>query len=190
MDLIHAATALPEAVLLPLGVWFFAIACFYLYRGLFAEQVKAVYGYSDLENEVGHGLCALAMVPMLAPMLLPIPNPIWTVALGVAAVYFFARALTWGKRVGYATKWWWDWAHVGMLAGMAFMYSGLSIAPLAVLFGVFWMWLTAYYLYELAHDLKSRNVFYIGSDLAHATMGGVMLAMTFAPSLFMAHMSM
>lgn len=190
MDLINASAALPEAVLLPLAVWFFGAACFYLYRGLFPEAVKSVYGYSDLENEVGHGLCALAMVPMLAPMLLPIPNLVWTILLGLGCAYFTARALTWGKRVSYATKWWWDWAHVGMLGGMAVMYAGITFAPLTALLSLFWLWLLGYYLYELSHDLKSRNIFYIGSDLTHATMGGVMFVMSVAPSLFMSHMSM
>lgn len=190
MDLINVTAALPESVLLPFAVWFFGVACFYLYRGLFPEAVKAVYGYSDLENEFGHGLCALAMVPMLAPMLLPIPNLVFTVALSVTALYFTARALTWGKRVPYATRWWWDWAHVGMLGGMAVMYAGVHFTPLTVGLSLFWLWLTGYYIYEFCHDFKSRSLFYIGSDLAHATMGGVMLVMSIAPSLFMAHMSM
>lgn len=190
MDLINATSGLSEAVLLPLGVWFFAASGFYLYRALFPEHVKGAYGYSDLENEIGHGLCALAMVPMLAPMLLPIPTIAWTVMLSAGFVWFTLRALNLGKRVGYATRWWWDWAHVGMLGGMALMYAGVNWAPLSIALAVFWTWLAGYYLYELVHDLKSRNPFFIGSDLVHATMGGVMLLMTVAPSLFMGGMSM
>jgi hypothetical protein len=180
----------PEWLLLALAVWFFAGSGFYLFRTLFADSVKKVYGYFDLENEVGHGLCLLGMVTMLAPTLLPISATIWTFVLAAASLWFTARALTWGKRVPYATKWWWDWAHVVMLSGMAIMFAGVTTFWLTVPLGIFWTWLFGYYSYELVHDVKSRKTFYIGSDLAHASMGLVMLLMTAMPSYFMAHMAM
>ncbi len=191
MNLFPHASALPEAILLPLALWFFAGAAFYLYRALFPEQVRAVYGYADLENEIGHGICALAMVSMLAPMFLPIPALVWTILLAVGALWFTARALTWGKRVPYAAKWWWDWAHVGMLAGMALMFAGITTPIISVPLALFWLWFSGYYAYELVHDARSGNKLYIGSDLVHGSMGVVMLLMTIAPSLFtMSGMSM
>lgn len=168
-----------------LAALFAAGGLFYVYRLLRPSHVQATYGYHDWENEVGHGLCMLGMVTMLSPALLPIPAIVWTWVLGVAAAWFTARALTWGKKVGYATKWWWDWAHVLMLTGMATMYAGFSPIWLNVPFGIFWAWLGGYYLYELAHDLRSRKTLYIGSDIAHSAMGIVMLLMVLFPAAMM-----
>jgi len=190
MNMNLAASALPEAVLLPLAIWFFAGAGFYFYRILFAEHVRSVYGYFDLEVEIGHGLCALAMVTMISPMLLPVPFLLWTVILGTGFVWFVVRAITWGRRVSYATRWWWDWAHVGMLGGMALSFAGIGAVWLTWPLAGFWAWLAAYYTYELFHDAKTGNKLYIGSDLVHASMGAAMFAMTMVPSLFMGDMPM
>lgn len=181
---------LPDWVLLSLAVWFFAGACFYLYRLLFAKEVRAVYGYWDIENEIGHGICMLAMVTMLAPMLLPIPFMVWAGLLGAACLWFLARAVFWGRKVSYPTKWWWDWAHVAMLAGMAIMFAGVSFPLLTYVTGAFWLWFAGYYAYETYHDAKTRKLLYIGSDLAHVSMGVMMFVMTVAPGLFMGHMAM
>ena len=181
--------ALPEWALLTLAVGFLAGACFYLYRLLFPKHVKAVYGYYDVENEAGHGLCMLAMTTMLAPHLLPIPFRVWSVILGAAALWFFVRALTWGKQVPGA-RWWGDWAHVGMLAGMGMMFTGANVPFLAVAQGAFWLWFSVYYVFETYRDSRARKPLYLGSDVSHLSMGVMMLAMTVAPGLFMAHMAM
>lgn len=181
---------LPDWALTAFSLWFFAGTVFYLYRILFADRVRAVYGYWDIENELGHGICMLAMVTMLAPMLLPVPFALWAWVLGAGAVWFTARALTWGKRVSYPNKWWWDWAHVGMLGGMALMFSGASFPYMVWISGAFWLWFTGYYVYSTIHDLPSRRVLYLGSDLAHMTMGAMMFTMTVWPELFMGHMAM
>lgn len=180
---------LPEWALLSLALWFFSGSCLYLYRLLFPKQVSAVYGYWDWQNEVGHGICMLAMVTMTAPMLLPVPFLVWAGALGLAALGFVARALTWGRRLSY-NKSWWDWTHVGMLGGMALMFSGLSFPVLTFITGAFWLWFSLHYVRETWRDSRSGKALYIGSDLSHLSMGIVMFAMTVAPSLFMGHMSM
>ncbi|MBY0552683.1 MAG: hypothetical protein K2W95_35700, partial [Candidatus Obscuribacterales bacterium] len=60
----------PEWLLYSLAALFLCGACFYLYRIVFSKRVKAHYGYIDIENEIGHGLCMAGMVTMLAPALL------------------------------------------------------------------------------------------------------------------------
>jgi hypothetical protein len=180
---------LPQWVLLTLAVWFFAGACFYLYRLLFAKEVRAVYGYWDIENEIGHGVCMLGMVTMLTPMLLPIPFLAWAWLLGAGAVWFFVRAIFWGRKLSY-NKWWWDWAHVAMLGGMALMFAGIMHPLLTLVAGAFWLWFGGYYAYQTYHDAKTGKPLYIGSDLAHMSMGVVMFLMTVAPGLFMGHMVM
>lgn len=168
-----------------LAALFAAGGLFYVYRLLRPKHVQATYGYTDWQNEIGHGLCMFGMVTMLSPVLLPIPALVWTWVLGAGAVFFTVRALTWGKRVGYATKWWWDWAHVLMLGGMATMYAGFAPLWLNIPFGIFWAWLGAYYLYQLAHDLRTGKLLYVGSDVAHAAMGIVMLLMVLFPAAMM-----
>lgn len=175
----------PEWVLLALALWFFAASGFYLYRILFAQNVRSVYGYWDIENEIGHGICMLGMVTMLAPTLLPVPALVWAGILGAAALWFVARAVSWGRRLSYPTKWWWDWAHVGMLGGMAMMFAGFGSPLWTWLTGAFWLWFAAYYAYSTYHDAPSGKLLYIGSDLAHLSMGVVMFIMTIFPALLM-----
>lgn len=175
----------PEWSLFALASLFLAGSLFYTYRLVRASQVRSVYGYFDWENEVGHGLCMLGMVTMLSPSLLPIPAVVWAGTFGLAFLWFLARALTWGKRVSYPTRWWWDWAHVAMLGGMGLMYANVTTVWLNAPLAVFWLWLGGYYLYELKQDLPSGKLLYIGSDLAHSLMGFVMLLMTLFPSTFM-----
>lgn len=182
-------SGLPEWALLSLAVLFLGGAGFYLYRLLFPGQVRAVYGFSDPENDVGHGVCMLAMVTMLAPDLLPVPFLLWAVVLGAGSLWFIARALTWGTRFP-GTRWWWDWAHVGMLAGMAVMFSCVDIAQMAWITAAFWLWFAAYYAYATYRDSRAREPLHLGSDLSHLGMGVTMFAMTVAPDLFMAPMSM
>lgn len=189
LSTITTAGMLPEWSLLALAVWFFAGSGFYLYRLLFPAHVQSVYGYWDWQNEVGHGICMLAMVTMLSPMLLPVPFTVWAGVLGLAAVGFVARGLTWGRKLAY-NKAWWDWAHVGMLGGMAIMFAGISHPVVTVVTGAFWLWFSLYYAYETWVDARSGQALYIGSDVSHFSMGVVMLAMTVAPTAFMGHMSM
>jgi thioredoxin 1 len=182
----HSASFVaPDWLLFGLAALFLAGALFYLYRLLRPSHVRSVYGYFDWENEIGHGLCLLGMVTMLAPSLLPIPAMAWAAILGLGTLWFTARALTWGKRVTYPAKWWWDWAHVAMLGGMALMYTNVTTLWVTLPLGVFWLWLGGYYLYELTHDIRGGKGLYIGSDLAHSLMGFVMLLMTLFPAAFM-----
>jgi hypothetical protein len=180
---------LPEWALLTLAVAFLIGSGFYLYRLLFPARMRTAYGYADPENEVGHGACMLAMVTMLAPDLLPVPSGIWAAALGGGAIWFFARALTWGKRFP-GTRWWWDWAHVGMLAGMAAMFTGADLRRLTPIVAAFWLWFALYYAGATYRDSRAGRPLHLGSDVSHMSMGAVMLAMTVAPGLFMSHPGM
>jgi hypothetical protein len=185
----------PAWVLNSLTAFFSAGFLFYMYRLLRPQTVKSVYKYTDWQNEIGHGLCMLSMAAMLAPSLLPISSAAWTWILGIGAAFFTCRALTWGRTLWY-NKWWYDWAHVGMLGGMAIMFHPLDLGPLlAPLFlfaqQAFWSFFFFYYAYELSHDIKAGEALYIGSDLSHLTMGLAMFVMVTWPMALMPnhHMS-
>ena len=65
-DAMGGALVAPEWLILSLSALFALGAAFYLYRLFFRDQVRAATGYSDWENEVGHGLCMLAMAGAMA----------------------------------------------------------------------------------------------------------------------------
>lgn len=176
----------PAWLIYTLGALFAAGAFIYLYRLLNAAAVKKVYGYHDWENEVGHGLCMASMAAMLAPVWLQLPAMFWTVTLSAGALWFLARALTWGRRLAHNKVWWWDWAHVGMLGGMALMYYPLALGSwFTGLQVVFWLWFSSYYAYETYHELKEPKLLYMQSNLSHLLMGVVMLIMTLWPMALM-----
>lgn len=175
----------PEWFVFSLAAVFFAGACFYLYRLFAVTAVKKAYGYHDWENEIGHGICMLAMASSLAPAAFKLPTVFWTVSLSAGAVWFTARALTWGRKLPY-NKAWWDWAHVGMLGGMALMFHPLNLGSwFTGLQIAFWLWFSGLYAYETYHELKAPKAFSLGSNLSHLLMGVVMLVMTLWPMALM-----
>jgi thioredoxin 1 len=176
----------PAWLIYTLGALFAAGALVYLYRLFNVSAVKKVYGYHDWENEIGHGLCMASMAAMLAPAALQLPAIFWTVTLSAGAVWFFARALTWGRKLAHNKVWWWDWAHVGMLSGMALMFHPLDLGAWFVGLQVaFWLWFSSYYAYETYHELKEPKLLYVQSNLSHLLMGVVMLIMTLWPMALM-----
>jgi len=164
---------------------FFAGGLFYYYRLVKPDSVKSVYGYYDWQNEVGHGLCLLAMASALAPPLWQLPAPLWATILSLAALFFLVRACTFGRKLPY-NKWWWDWAHVGMLGSMAMMFLPVDTGLFSYALEAFWLWFAVYYIWSLVHDLPEPKVYYVGSDLSHLAMGIVMFIMTAFPMVLMA----
>ncbi|HEY9755086.1 MAG TPA: DUF5134 domain-containing protein [Oculatellaceae cyanobacterium] len=188
----HSAFALPEWALFLLAVGFLAGTCFYLYRVLFAARIKAHYGYYDLENELGHGICVTAMVTMLSPSVLPVAPTVWIWVLGGGAVWFLVRTFTWGRKLAH-TRILWDLIHVAMLGFMALMYAGVTSLLVTVLATAFWIYFIGYaalWAYMTRKDGQSTSFLEFGSDLAHIAMGVVMLLMTLFPSMFMPAMMM
>ncbi len=184
----HNMNTSPEWLLFALAGFFFAGFAFYIYRLFAAAKVKSVYGYADWENEIGHGICMLSMASMLAPALLPISASAWTLTLCFGCAWFLLRAITYGRSLPY-NVWWWDWAHVGMLGGMALMFHPVDLGAWFVyLQQAFWLWFAGYYTYELYHDLKSPKLFYLGSDISHLSMGVAMFIMTTWPMALMPNM--
>jgi thioredoxin 1 len=176
----------PAWLIYSLGAVFFAGFCFYLYRLLNPSAVKKVYGYHDWENEVGHGLCMLSMAAMLAPAWLQLPAALWVGLLSAGAGWFLLRALTWGRKLAHNKVWWWDWAHVGMLSGMALMFHPLNLgAWFTWLQLAFWLWFASYYAYETYHELKEPKFLYMQSNVSHLLMGVVMFIMTMWPMALM-----
>ncbi len=178
----------PQWILIALSVWFFAGGAFYAYRLFIASPAQAVNGAWDIENEIGHGICMFAMVTMINPALLPVSFGIWAVILGLGALWFQVRTVTWGLgRLN--NKWWWDETHVGMLGFMALMFAGVSSTTLTISAAAFWIYFfsyAAYYSYDLRRGGYRHNWLEVGSDLAHITMGIAMLIMTCWPGVLMA----
>jgi hypothetical protein len=168
-----------------LSAAFFAGALFYLYRLLRPATVRKAYGYYDWQNEIGHGICMLAMAFAMAPPAVQLPSQFWAATLMTFGLFFLARAVTWGRRLPY-NKWWWDWAHCGMLLGMALMFLPINVGYFSYVLDAFWLWFAGYYVYSLCHDLQEPDKLYIGSDLSHLAMGAVMFIMTVAPMALMA----
>lgn len=180
----HVLTA-PSWVIFSLSALFGAGFLFYLYRLLFRDTVRAALGYSDWENEVGHGLCMLAMASAMAPVFLQLPPMLLVGSLAVTGVWFIVRALTWGKTLTY-NKAWYDWVHVGMLFGMALMFLHVNLGVwFTALLLAFWGWFTAYYAYQVFLDMKNPRFFSVGADFAHFAMGAVMFLMTLFPGMLM-----
>lgn len=180
----HVLTA-PSWVIFGLSALFGAGFLFYLYRLLFRDTVRAALGYSDWENEVGHGLCMLAMASAMAPVFLQLPVMLLVGSLAVTGVWFIVRALTWGKTLTY-NKAWYDWVHVGMLFGMALMFLHVNLGVwFTALLLAFWGWFTGYYAYQVFQDMKNPKFFSVGADFAHFAMGAVMFLMTLFPGMLM-----
>lgn len=133
---------LPEWSLCIVAVLFFAGACFYLYRLLHPDTVRAVYGWTDWENEIGHGICMLAMSSAVAPRFLQHPAFFWAITLSFSAAWFLVRKLTWGRQLSY-NKQWWDSALVGMLAWAAIRLPA-SFWAIILLFGAGWFFVRAF----------------------------------------------
>lgn len=189
MNHLHdTALSAPEWLLFGLAALFLAGGGFYLYRVLFHKRVKAHYGYFDIENEIGHGLCMTAMASMLAPSLLPVSFITWAWILGLGAGWFLLRTFTWGLRLSY--NWYaWDLIHVAMLGFMALMFTGVAL-PAIVAYGAaaFWVFFTgyaAYWAYMIRREGRPAGYLEFGSDSAHILMGVAMFVMTLWPSVLM-----
>ncbi len=177
----------PEWLLCCLSMLFLSGACFYLYRILFSSRVKAFYGYVDIENEIGHGLCMAGMATMLAPALLPISSTLWGWILAVASAWFLLRAFTWGLKLPH-NKIWWDLIHVGMLGLMSAMFFSISFTLLTYLASAFWVFFLSYAIYWAylsRRGGRSAGFLEFGSDLAHIAMGLSMFVMTVWPAALM-----
>lgn len=184
MNMPMGAYMAPLWLIYGLSAFFFAGTLFYLYRLVRPSVVRSTYGYYDWQNEIGHGVCMAAMAFSLAPPAVQLPSIFWAVTLFGAGAFFLVRAATWGRKLPY-NKWWWDWAHVGMLLGMSLMFLPVQVGAFAYVLDAFWLWFAAYYTYELVHDLMKPKALYVGSDISHLSMGVVMFIMTVAPMALM-----
>jgi hypothetical protein len=177
----------PGWLVTTLGVFFLAATAFYLYRLFFANHVKAAYGYWDWENEVGHGICTAAMASHLL-MFGPFSATTWALILYAGSAWFTVRAATWGRRVSYPTKWWWDWNHAAMFYGMALMFAPWNLGAWFTWLQIaYWGAFAVYYGIETVKDVPTGKPFSLGSNLSHFGMFVVMFVMTAFPSFLMAH---
>ncbi len=184
-----AASAAPEWLIASVGILFLGFAGFYLYRLFRPNMVKNAIGFFDWEGETGHFVCMLAMASHLASWLIPVPAIAWSWILGFGTLYYAARALTWGKRLSF-NKQWWDWTHSAMFLGMFTMFQTLPLNPLlTTIFNgamlLFWTWFSCYYVKDAVLDARAGKRLSFTSDLAHLSMGVVMLLMALFPAFMM-----
>ena len=178
----HGSAIVPEWASGTLAALFVAGAFFYLFRLLRPDVVRRRLGYWDWENEVGHGLCMLAMAAMLAPSFVPIPVLFWLLAFPVGAAWFIVRAFTWGRRLP-CNKVSNDLVHSGMLLGMFLMFQPLTLGAWFTIPQVaFWAWFAGHYIRELRMHGRTPVVLQLGSDACHLMMGAVMAGMIMFPA--------
>jgi hypothetical protein len=180
------AFTLPEWLLYSLGAFFLAGTVFYLMRLINGRKLQAVNGYFDPENEAWHMICLAGMAAMLAPIALQPPVLIWQILFLVGAGWYAIRARTWGKTIKY-NKQWYDWAHCGMLFGMWWMFASPITGTIPMVLNIaFWTWFSGYYVYQTLTDLRAKPTFWsLGQDIAHLSMGLVMIGMTAWPHAWM-----
>ena len=111
---------------------------------------------------------------------------IWQILFLVGAGWYAIRARTWGKTIKY-NKQWYDWAHCGMLFGMWWMFASPITGTIPMVLNIaFWTWFAGYYVYQTWVDLRAKPTFWsLGQDIAHLSMGVVMIAMTAWPHAWM-----
>jgi len=183
---------------------FVAIIIAYLLRStLLRHKVQQACGSFDLANELGHGFCAVLMVPMVVSNLMMDSDVRFVSSLLCLAgtIFFLGRyLLVHVLRIVTLEKndWWWDPAHAGMFGGMAIMYfvhdhtiwNAEATKILLWVVAAFYVSFTAYYVVEVIEDIRESNsqkrLFYIQADLSHVVIGLAMFLMTLFPATFMA----
>jgi hypothetical protein len=170
---------------------FVLITLFYLFRlTAFLIWMRRF----DAESEVGHGLMALGMVFMLAPLGLQTPDIVrWNIMLFTFASLWFSGRLLVRKPLlaiflrtnGEHSSRQADAIHVFMYVGMAYMFLLMdnmlfSMIPPAIyancIFFVAFAFLLLSYGREIGKDLQATRIDWLklGADIAHALMSGVM----------------
>ena len=178
----------PHWVMTALGLTFSVGVLFYLFRLCRPIYMARVNGYADNENEFWHGICLLAMIPMLTPQYVSVPAAVWVWFLPVGSLWYLRRALTYGRRLPY-NKTWYDFAHAAMFFGMWWMYahSRISDSPVFTwLFAGYWGWFGSYYLWRFCNDFRQKSSWLsFAQDVFHLTMAVVMVVMTVWPDYLM-----
>jgi hypothetical protein len=170
---------------------FIAIALFYLFR---LVGCRGQIRHFDAESEAGHGVMAIGMVFMLAPLGSLTPGIIlWNIIVfAIGSLWFtgrlFARqsllALLLHKNGAHAMPQS-DAIHVFMYVGMGYMFlliSSMSFSmalPVVALnygFCLSFALLLLQYCREISKDLQIAKMDWLklGADVAHALMSGVM----------------
>lgn len=172
------------------------IALFYLFRLVIGRKWLSHF---DAEDEVGHGIMAMGMIGMLAPVS-PLPSDFldWNIILfAFCAMWWIFRlfvrkpllAFLLGKH-GEHSAFQSDAIHVVMYVGMCFMFLLMrsmvfSMTPLAIpitrIFFISFAFLTVSYSLEISKDLRTARIDWLrlSANLAHMLMSGIMCWMFF-----------
>ncbi|MGH2509780.1 MAG: DUF5134 domain-containing protein [Ktedonobacteraceae bacterium] len=174
----------------------FLIALLYLYRLVRSGKWLSHF---DAENEAGHGLMAVGMLWMLAPMGLLTTNFLgWNILLFAGASLWWTCRLFVHKPLlsfllrknGVPSTAQSDAIHVFMHVGMCFMFllmrnmafSMMHIATLSMgIFFVAFACLTLFYGREFVNGFGPTRIDWLrwSTDLAHLLMSGIMCWMFF-----------
>lgn len=167
------------------------IALFYLFR---LVGYRAQVHHFDAENEVGHGMMAVGMTFMLAPVgLLTSDIILWnSVLFAVASLWFTGRllvrkpllAMLLGKKGEHST-FQSDVIHVFTHAGMCYMFLLMSSMTFSMSQPVMainyivcfaFAFLTLFSVREISKDFQTATMdrVKLGADLAHVFMNGIM----------------
>jgi hypothetical protein len=188
MTSMSAMVMAPQWLTMGLGAAFLCGAVYYLFRLCNPAYLTRLYGYADAENEFWHGTCLLAMVTMLTPRLVSIPNMVWVWVLPVGCFWYLLRSVSWGRRKPH-NKLWYDLAHAAMFFGMWWMYAQPLSNELAAVhwaFVAYWGWFGSYYVVRLLGDLWKASWLAFWQDVFHLGMAVCMVVMTIWPTYLMA----
>lgn len=170
---------------------FLSIALFYLFRLIGGH---AWMRHMDVENEVGHGVMAIGMVFMFAPVAFFSTDLIrWNILLfALASLWWILRlftrrpllAMLLGK-TGEASVFQADAIHVFMYSSMGYMFlltnsmafsmTKPAIALNSIFFAAF-AFLTLFYGREISKNVQAGQMdrLQLGANIAHLLMSGMM----------------
>lgn len=167
------------------------IALFYLFR---LVRGRRWLPHFDAENEGGHGIMAVGMMFMLAPVNILTPDLIrWNIVLFVVATLWWTARLLMHKpvlallagRSDIPSPAQSDALHILMHGGMCFMFLlmssmafSMTLPAIYVTCSLFlaFVFLTVFYGREVARDGRSltKNWFRLGANVAHLLTSGIM----------------
>ncbi len=170
------------------SVVFSLMGLFYIARTFYSKSVISCCGYYSPQQELSHFLCAIGMLAMSAPLLTFIPSWVWVgvfsglTALALSSLFFATK--------GQKPSRLWLGMHVGIYAGMTYMFFGGGNVFLTWIFATFYGSVVLFFLRELKESamIQPFAPLSVGVDAFHILMAGSMILMFLWPEVYMPHM--
>ena len=167
------------------GTVFFLMTLFYVVRLFSSAQVISCCGYFSPVQEGAHMLCALGMLAMSLPFPSFIPSGVWVgIFSGLTAL---SLGILLSSEKGKKPSRLWLGMHVGIYAGMAYMFFGSIHPALTWTFSVFYGAVVFFFLRELRDSVTIRpfTPLSVGADAFHVLMAVGMILMFLWPQVYM-----